>query len=237
MPRPNKTAIDVVREIVRGERRLSVLRFGIYKLGDFAPQTSLIENRAKRLRRRLRLHGYWPSILTICWADTSSRDTLSRAILSAAKHGGSAGIIRTIDLTRGEILQGALLRCAARLRAGESLFVSSKVTLVDGRTMHLPMMDFTCYDTSQDLRKLKVALSALKLGTGFVLRSGKSFHYYGVSMLTEEKWIEFLGKCLLLVPITDARYIAHRMIDGTCTLRISSGPGAAKIPVVASILD
>jgi hypothetical protein len=229
-------AFDVVREIVRRQKRLSVLTFGIYKVGDFAPLASVVENRARRLRHQFRLHGYWQSILTICWADGSYKKALCKAILAASAHTKSAGIIQTIELKRSEILRGALLKYAKRLRAGESLFVSSKVKLVDGRSVHLPMMDFTCYDTPHDLRKLKLALSALGVGCGVILRSRNSFHYYGFSMLAADRWSVFLGKCLLLMPITDTRYIGHRMIDGACTLRICSGPGGAESPAVASIM-
>jgi hypothetical protein len=234
--RSKMTAIEVIREVVQRERRLSLLRFGIYKAGDFVPLAPIVERRAKRLRRRFRLHGYWQSILTVCWADKAFKRVLSQAILSATRHAKSEGIVRAFELNRNEILDGALASCSMQLKGGESLFVSSKAQLSDGRWVHLPMMDFTCRDTSEDLRKVVLAVPALGLSKGVILRSGKSFHYYGFSMLTSDEWMTFLGKCLLLVPITDARYVAHRMIEGVCTLRISSGPGAAGIPVVAAIV-
>jgi hypothetical protein len=99
------------------------------------------------------------------------------------------------------------------------------------------MMDFSCHDTAEDLRKVVFAISIIGLKPGVLLRSGKSFHFYGYSTLTPSQWLQFLGKCLLLVPISDARYMGHRMIDGACTLRLSPGFELRDEPSVAAIIS
>ena len=212
------------------------MQFGIYRPGKFTPLNRDVEKQAKQLRRKFRLHGYWQSVLTVCWQNASRKKTLLNAITAATRHEKTSGIVRRFNLLRQEVTLANLSRYAQGLGAGEALFVSSKVRLENGRWRHLPMMDFSCYDQRQDLRKVAFALSTVGLDSGFILRSGNSFHYYGVEPLTTRNWSIFLGQCLLLVPITDARYIGHRIIDGACTLRLSSGLRKAKEPRLAAIL-
>jgi hypothetical protein len=56
------------------------------------------------------------------------------------------------------------------------LFVSSEIKFMDGKRVHLPMMDFACYDLREDLSKVVIAVSKTGLKPGVLLRSGKSFH-------------------------------------------------------------
>jgi len=141
------------------------------------------------------------------------------------------------DLERTQITAARLRDHIGRLNVGESLFVSSRAKLASGKWVHFPMMDFMCYDAKQDLRKIVFAISAIGAKPGVVLRSGKSFHFYGYTLLTQTQWLQFLGKCLLLMPISDARYVGHRMIDGVCTLRLSSASGQAEEPAVVEVLN
>lgn len=212
------------------------MTFGIYGPGGFSPLDASIENKAKRLRRRLRLHGYWQSVISVCWQNPEIRKELFKAIQRASQHEQPSGTLKTFHVGRSQITEQRLVNWIAELKPRDSLFVSSRASLADGRCVHFPMMDFACYDTPQDLRKAVFALSALRLAPGVLLRSGNSFHFYGFSTLSPVQWVQFLGTCLLLVPICDARYIGHRLIDGACTLRISFGPERRNEPTVASIV-
>jgi hypothetical protein len=54
--------------------------------------------------------------------------------------------------------------------------------------------------------------------------SGRSHHVYGLSLLTVEQWIWFMGRCLLLnapekSDVVDARWIGHRIMAGYGALR------------------
>jgi hypothetical protein len=231
------SAIQVVCEIAKRNAQISKMRFGIYRLGEFSRLPDPIEEKAKQLRNSSRLHGYWQSIISVCWQDTAVKQDLLRAIGTASKHEESLGASRIFDLKRRQITESELHDCIKNLKPKESLFVSSQIKLVNRRWVHIPMMDFTCYDTDEDLEKVVFAISTIGLKPGVLLRSGKSFHFYGYSPLSPNQWLQFLGKCLLLVPISDARYIGHRMIDGACTLRLSSGFERGNEPYVAKIIN
>jgi hypothetical protein len=70
--------------------------------------------------------------------------------------------------------------------------------------------------------KLLLALKGMGEQRGLLFKSGASFHYYGLRLMDETEWRQFLGRCLLTAPLTDARYVAHRLIEGFGVLRIAS---------------
>src|SRR5438270_12872001 len=108
-----------------------------------------------------------------------------------------------------------------QLQPDEALAVMSKIRLTNGRWAHLPMVDFACYDTEGDLKKVVTAVKALGHQSGAIVRSSNSFHFYGFRIMSEEEWLTSMARFLLLAPIVDARYTAHRIIDRVCTLRLS----------------
>lgn len=110
----------------------------------------------------------------------------------------------------------------------EVLAICSRFTRADGSVGHLPMLDFraeACTEPATTARTLELiakALIAACAPDGVVLDSGNSYHYYGFDLVTEVKWRKFMLNCLLLEPIVDVRYIAHRLLSGGAALRITS---------------
>jgi len=116
------------------------------------------------------------------------------------------------------------------------LAMSSKVRLRSGETRHLPLLDFQCPAAkSTYLAAVVDALRAIGQTEGAVLESGNSFHYYGFQLLPVDRWHWFVGKCLLLSPLSDTRYLGHRLIAGESALRISLDP-SRPIPKVVALL-
>ena len=122
------------------------------------------------------------------------------------------------------------------LAEGEVLALCSKVKLRDGSSGHIPMMDFRCKPGAPNLEGTVVALREAHDGDGAILNSGRSYHFYGFSVLDGEAWLRFLARSLLLAPFTDARYIAHRLLDGLCALRISASKEKPIVPFVEALL-
>lgn len=234
--REGMSARDVVCDIIRRNPRILSIRLAIYKQGPLPFVDPSVKAQAKRLRRQLRLHGYWPSILAVCWRNDRLKKQLVNAIRVASRHEVTPGVSREFMMHRGQTNRATLEGRIQSLQPTETLVVTSRIRLANRAEKHLPMMDFACYDSQTDLRKLILALNEIGQREGVILRSGNSFHYYGFKPLTHRQWLEFLGKCLLLTPITDARYVAHRLMDGVCTLRISSKPPHRNEPTIAAIL-
>jgi hypothetical protein len=121
---------------------------------------------------------------------------------------------------------------------GVALALTSLCGLSDGETAHIPMVDFRCERSPENLSKLKLFLAAhLALPEGgYIVESERSYHFYGLTLLRGSSWIEFLAKCLLFAPLTDTRYIAHCLLHGRANLRITASERHKHEPqIVASV--
>jgi hypothetical protein len=141
------------------------------------------------------------------------------------------------ELPRTKVSAERLRNFAESLPNNRLLGVASRVLLEDGGGAHIPMMDFMCVPSAKHLELVTHLLTELRHGRGCLLDSGKSYHYYGIRLLTEEEWKVFLGKCLLMSGYTDDRYIGHQLVDGYCVLRLSSGKWKGSVPTVVAELS
>ena len=107
----------------------------------------------------------------------------------------------------------------------------STIKQADEYEVGLPLLDFRAEaqpmgsDTeARTLAALSAALKVIKAPSGALLNSGGSYHYYGLDPLAIAEWRSFMHRSLLLEPLVDVRYIAHRLESGRATLRIGSSP-------------
>jgi len=133
---------------------------------------------------------------------------------------------------RQEITAEKLHAFAARLEPYQLLGVTSKVQLSGGKPGHIPMMDFMCPPSPENQAAVTRLLREFQPAGGRLLESGKSYHYYGCRILSDNEWHLFLGKCLLMSGYVDDRYIGHQLVDGHCVLRLSASKLKSKIPIV-----
>jgi hypothetical protein len=138
------------------------------------------------------------------------------------------------DLPRSDVLNGGVQKIASQVPEGNALAVCSKVRLLTGESVHVPMMDFSCPCSDGNARAVAKMLKIVGQSEGILVESGRSYHFYGISLLTQEEWIDFMAKAMLFAPFVDPRYVAHRLADGQCRLRIYS---PRPMPVITKILD
>lgn len=98
--------------------------------------------------------------------------------------------------------------------------LSSEIEMDDGSRRHLPMLDFHSPASEANLSLVSAAARALH-SSGFILKSGKSYHFYGASLLNCEQNTDHLARALLLAPIVDRAWVAHQLLERACGLRIS----------------
>ncbi|MGN7190480.1 primase 1D-like protein [Curtobacterium sp. SAFR-003] len=132
--------------------------------------------------------------------------------------------------------QKAHARMLERSQTHEAIVaLSSEVRLTSGEIRHLPMIDFASKSRRPGSAQ-SVITAARRLGIpGFVMESGRSYHFYGAVLLTQDELRRHLSRTLLLAPVTDARWIAHQLLDGMCSLRISPNANGDVPTVVASV--
>lgn len=128
-----------------------------------------------------------------------------------------------------------------RRQCGEDagLALTSVVRVRNGKVAHLPLMDFRCSKSGGNLRKLVTLFSAARTrlpNKGCILKSQRSYHFYGFTVLTKAGWVRFLGSCLLLGPLADSRYVAHCLLHGKSSLRITESPRHNDVPTISAFV-
>jgi hypothetical protein len=138
------------------------------------------------------------------------------------------------------------------------LALRSKAQFNKQDNLFFPLLDLSCPSRNNDAVTIK-SLKHLILeihrmhgynGSGFLLRTTNSYHYYGSCPLEKEEWLSLLGRFLLLHPknqdfkaaielgfstIIDARFVGHALLAGQGSLRISPDARAGFPKVVAEI--
>ena len=116
---------------------------------------------------------------------------------------------------------------AIRIPEGWSFAILSEVRLMNDKKQYIPQIDFQCSVSGKNINLIKKRLSEIvKVFPGYILKSGNSYHYIGIKLLNKEKFIEFIGNCLLCnIPgdkftLVDTRWFGHALRNGYACLRI-----------------
>lgn len=132
---------------------------------------------------------------------------------------------------RGEDLDAGWVEEAMRhLASDQELAFHSNVT-IDGRTWHIPMMDFCIPQLgARDIDRVRAFLPRQVFNMSAYYLSGTSFHAYSTRLLQPKDWLNFMGRMLLInrpgsSEIIDTRWVGHRLIAGYGSLRFSNNSG------------
>ena len=92
------------------------------------------------------------------------------------------------------------------------------------RLYHIPMIDFGSDINDQDINRLVELSDDFGCDEFEIFNSGRSFHFYGLTLLTQRQWTRFMGRILLLnIPgasnLVDTRWVGHRLMAGYSALR------------------
>jgi hypothetical protein len=141
---------------------------------------------------------------------------------------------RSFVLSRNQVLDDGISGLLTQLPEGEGLLVCSRLQLISGKMAYLPMLDFTCPCVEGNSKAIRTMVKRAGVPEGILVGSGRSYHFYGVELLSSEHWIRFMALALLFAPITDSRYVAHRLADGECRLKILDSVGHF-VPVIQEV--
>ena len=101
--------------------------------------------------------------------------------------------------------------------------VKSLIKTKGGLNAHLPMIDFHCPVTSSNTQNVREIIKQLNLA-GYLINSGKSYHFIGRHHIDLCEMGKFLGRALLFTPFVDRAWVAHQLIQSYCVLRVSAQP-------------
>lgn len=98
--------------------------------------------------------------------------------------------------------------------------INSRMTLFNDRVLHLPMIDFHIRKSKINEDIVSAVCESLIPDGGYILDSGKSYHFIGKNLISEDELLNLLAKAILFTPIVDEIWVAHQIIERSCTLRI-----------------
>lgn len=173
-----------------------------------------------------------PTFLEI---ERKTKISFEQGLKRRVKHGG--GNIRTYTVPQDCVTSVELGRIIKGIQKDSALAVCSQVVLDTESEAHIPLIDFRCPKSRKNLERAVLTMQAIDNGGGVILNSGNSYHYYGLSLLTNKEWREFLGRCLLVESLVDVRNLGHCLIDGEAALRISRDRRSGREPKVVATVN
>lgn len=130
--------------------------------------------------------------------------------------------LKKYHFDRSDFLSLDLSQITISLDEHEVLSFVSKVRLYDGNYMHLPMMNYHMED-DVTLKYVEEATNYICGNReGFILSTGRYFHYYGNFLIASHIWQKFMAAFMLPCVIVSPGYMGHRLIDGYATLRLTT---------------
>ncbi|WP_291045727.1 hypothetical protein [Herbiconiux sp.] len=153
-------------------------------------------------------------------------------ILDAAQYHQHPVATEALQVVVGAKSNDRILKLSDNLKATDVLMLTSRLVLPSGSIAHLPMLDFSVKARLPGARgTVSRSVSSLRV-SGELTSTGRSFHLFGRRSMSEADWRDFMARALLLSPITDERWIAHQLVAGYASLRVSrSDKGEAPIPL------
>jgi len=206
--------LDVVADILKQNSEVKYFTFAKYP-----KQTLIQENEsfgkkdlefidsALGLRKQYRI-PFWDSLmLTLFDKKNVSKELLQRALL----HNKNDDKIFTDNIY--EILN--LLECNQK----DNLSLNSEVHFKNGSVLHLFLLDFHVYASDNNLVIISEILNVMDLH-GYILSSGDSYHFISKSFYTLDCLLDLLAKSLLFSPIVDRAWVAHQILERSCSVRV-----------------
>ncbi len=211
--------LDVVNEIVNKNSTIDLLTFSKYsqrtliqKEIEFNKINNGFITTALDIRKKYRL-PFWDSLM-LSFFDKENVPT--EYLSSALVHNSNSEKIKTRNIED--------IRQLLSKNPQESLSLNSEIYFENKTVKHLFLLDFHIYPSTNNLKIVSDIICILDLH-GFILNSGESYHFISDSFFELELLINLLAKALLFAPIVDRAWIAHQILERSCSLRVGEKHG------------
>lgn len=227
------TALEACAKVFPGIPNLAAISLLKYKL----PPS--IQNRVSLSKRELMLinkaastykrdgNSYLETLVKLCANAPFVPYGVMKGLVYHQKHSKSRTWIKKKDFKNT-----ALLETFSNVAPGIPLALCSTVRLSTGSTAQIALLDFHVAKTQTNHRIIcEIARTILK-SKFMILETDRSYHAIGLRLLTKKELRSILSSALLFSPIIDHAYIAHQLIEGEATLRITRKSEASMAPKV-----
>lgn len=223
-----QSALELLVEIVQTHGSIETMSLAIYRPTDGF--LARIERSNPDLADRLR-----QDCRDVRWDNTLALDEQKLLIRERLYHDSYEEFDRRQPISAKEFTTENINYLIQNLLPDQTVAVCSVCTMRDGSTAHIPMMDFACTVEPRNLDLISMLVQVMGL-RGAILNSGNSYHFYGFELLSQSDWLDTMAKFLLSAPLSDFRYIAHRLLGRACVLRISSSSSKPFVPTVSALI-
>jgi hypothetical protein len=185
--------------------------------------------KALKLREEYKV-PFWDSLFLTCFGSKFIPNRLLDEALFHQKE------YKEILLSRQQILRGEMQNIFSNENSEEWIVITSDVEMTNGDIYFLQMLDFHCFKSNENFNLVSAVCKRVFSSSVILFDSGQSYHALGTELLPKKDFVNFLAKALLYAPIVDRAYIAHQLLDNSCSLRISKGGRTKQIPCVLGII-
>lgn len=223
--------IDVIKQIFENNPEIKRFRLVAYEkqkdlASDYADvwtsSDANIYNSALKLRATYEI-PFWNAIMI---------STINRAANESLPLNCLKGSCRHHKIKEFKVIADDSIDKIKEILGSESrIGINSKVSVGKRKILHIPMLDFHISQSEKNTRTVEEVCKILGLN-GYILNSGKSYHFIGKKLFDKNEMINFLGRALTFTPIVDMTWIAHQLQDQSCTLRMVKKHGI--LPYVLS---
>lgn len=137
-----------------------------------------------------------------------------------------------------DVLSGAFDVSSLPVSENQVISACSIVHRTNESCLHIPMMNFHP-DEGVTLNHLVTLTRKIgPKGRGFIMETGRFWHYWGTELMNENEWLRFNCQFLMPTVAVSERYVGHSLYRGYNTLRLtSSAPYKPKTPCVIMQLE
>lgn len=216
-----KTTVDIIEEIISHNNNISSIRVVSH---DIQKDTKIdlksvwtgreenVYNNALQLKANYSI-PFWNGIML----SNINNPQWSESCLSASFRHNPVHFVADVPVNRIETLKTITVE-------GDRKSINSHVMTTEGKVKHIPMLDFHIPVNTVNTGIVKYICKIIGQD-GYILNSGRSYHFIGKTLFSHENMIKFLGQALLFTPIVDEIWIAHQLQDGSCSLRFGEKNG------------
>lgn len=214
------TTLDVLDEILLNDLSIEAFTFIEFpKQQLLQEQIQFTQNETSQFEKALIIRNnlhlpFWDSLMLTFFNNSKYSIELLKA---AQKHNHSMQKIVTQDIQS--------IKTLTSNNPNINIAINSLVKTKANTQRHIPLFDFHIPINSENKKVVLSVLDVLGLKSGYVLESGESYHYIGVKLLEHNEFQNLLHQALLFAPIIDRAWIAHQLLEGSCSLRVGNKHG------------
>lgn len=176
----------------------------------------------------------WFSYLEILLELSAKADFLAEGLLDAVNYHQRHSKERTW-FRKEQILAEELVRISSAEEFKYPVALCSKVRTKENDQLHIPLLDFHVEKTVMAFEMVKRITRTLFGNDFIILATNRSFHSIGLTLKHDNEFRQVLARSILFAPIVDNAYVAHQLIEGEASLRISKNEPNGQAPVVIAL--